>query len=873
MAQASRHWASRAMRVDPDPSLTRPRDRCRGGPSCVRMGACPLRTSLPPPARAHPASARPAPASTARRRRRASRSAPARPRPLRRLDPGRLRRHRAPPGRLAPDGALGLRPPRPRGRGRCRRVHLPLGADPGGGPRPPRNTGRAGRAAGLARAASMGARARRWARPRARRRRPADTRSRRLAARLGAAPALRHRRRRDRRVVQPRRGPALPLARRAATAAGGCGWHSAWPWPSPASSSSSPAGSPSPPCGTPCSPPPPSSSACSSSRHPGRCGSGGTSAASRSAAARATERADIAAHLHDSVLQTLALIQRQSSDAAAVTRLARAQERELRTWLYAGQQGSQESPRRRRHRGGPRGRGPPRRARRPRRHRRPALRAARAALSRAMREALLNAVRHGRPPVTAYVEIGPSGVEAFVRDRGDGLRPRRRAARTGSASASPCSAGWSATVARRGCAAARTAPRSSCACPPRRRPDMTAPSGAAAGDPRPAIRVVLVDDHRMFRTGVRAELTDAMAGAPRSASSSGRPPTSTPPSPSSGVSSPTSSSSTSTCPAAPATAGSTSSAAASGVDPERRPVRFLALSVSDAAEDVIAVIRAGARGYVTKTIGANDLVTAIRRVADGDAVFSPRLAGFVLDAFGAAAGEIAEVDEELDRLSAREREVMRLIARGYQYKEVAKELFISVKTVETHVSSVLRKLQLSSRHELTAWAMGRRLTLEPPGRRQGVCAMEILEHLLVLAHLLGHGRDHRERRLRRPRTAPPRRWSGGPGPAGHRADPGRPRRDGRRPGKPREGGRQARRRGRRRRLRRDRRRQALARAGPSGPSSSPPRAGSPCSTSRSQCSGPAPDHAPPGFLPDVRAPRGPGRLRATGRAPAHPVRG
>ncbi|MGL5927428.1 MAG: response regulator, partial [Dermatophilaceae bacterium] len=110
------------------------------------------------------------------------------------------------------------------------------------------------------------------------------------------------------------------------------------------------------------------------------------------------------------------------------------------------------------------------------------------------------------------------------------------------------------------------------------------------------------------------------------------------------------------------------------------PVRFLALSVSDAAEDVIAVIRAGARGYVTKTIGARDLVVAVRRVADGDAVFSPRLAGFVLDAFGAAAGEVAEVDEELDRLSAREREVMRLIARGYQYKEVAKELFISVKT-------------------------------------------------------------------------------------------------------------------------------------------------------------------------------------------------
>ncbi len=139
------------------------------------------------------------------------------------------------------------------------------------------------------------------------------------------------------------------------------------------------------------------------------------------------------------------------------------------------------------------------------------------------------------------------------------------------------------------------------------------------------------------------------------------------------------------------------------------PVRFLALSVSDAAEDVISVIRAGARGYVTKTITGTDLAAAIRKVAGGDAVFSPRLAGFVLDAFGSAAGEVAQVDDELDRLSAREREVMRLIARGYAYKEVAKELFISVKTVETHVSSVLRKLQLSSRHELTRWAADRRL--------------------------------------------------------------------------------------------------------------------------------------------------------------------
>ncbi|MCA1781474.1 MAG: response regulator transcription factor [Intrasporangiaceae bacterium] len=222
-----------------------------------------------------------------------------------------------------------------------------------------------------------------------------------------------------------------------------------------------------------------------------------------------------------------------------------------------------------------------------------------------------------------------------------------------------------------------------------------------------SVRVVLVDDHHMFRTGVRTEL---LAAAPGLIEFVGE-------------------------------AANVEDAVAvirkeepdvvlldvhlpggtghGGVDvihgclgvetAAGAPVRFLALSVSDAAEDVIAVIRAGARGYVTKTISANDLASAIRRVADGDAVFSPRLAGFVLDAFGVAAGEIAEVDEELDRLSAREREVMRLIARGYQYKEVAKELFISIKTVETHVSSVLRKLQLSSRHELTAWAMGRRL--------------------------------------------------------------------------------------------------------------------------------------------------------------------
>ncbi|MBO3747070.1 response regulator transcription factor [Streptosporangiaceae bacterium NEAU-GS5] len=136
-------------------------------------------------------------------------------------------------------------------------------------------------------------------------------------------------------------------------------------------------------------------------------------------------------------------------------------------------------------------------------------------------------------------------------------------------------------------------------------------------------------------------------------------------------------------------------------------VRFLALSVSDAAEDVIGVIRGGARGYVTKNINGSELTDAILRVADGDAVFSPRLAGFVLDAF--ASTEAPAIDPELDSLTQREREVLRLIARGYAYKEIAKELFISVKTVETHVSSVLRKLQLSNRHELSRWATARRL--------------------------------------------------------------------------------------------------------------------------------------------------------------------
>jgi len=139
------------------------------------------------------------------------------------------------------------------------------------------------------------------------------------------------------------------------------------------------------------------------------------------------------------------------------------------------------------------------------------------------------------------------------------------------------------------------------------------------------------------------------------------------------------------------------------------PPRVLALSVSDAAEDVVAVVRAGARGYVTKSISGPELSDAVRRVASGDAVFSPRLAGFVLDAFNAAGGEVAAADEDLDKLTEREQEVMRLIARGYTYREVGEKLFISIKTVETHVGKVLHKLQLSNRHELAHWAAQRRI--------------------------------------------------------------------------------------------------------------------------------------------------------------------
>ena len=211
-------------------------------------------------------------------------------------------------------------------------------------------------------------------------------------------------------------------------------------------------------------------------------------------------------------------------------------------------------------------------------------------------------------------------------------------------------------------------------------------------------RVVLVDDHGLFRSGVRAELGREVQVVGEADDVQ---------------------------PAIDLIAsvqpdvvlldvhlpGGGGQAVVQAIKPLYPAVRFLALSASDAPEDVIAVIRAGARGYVTKTISTAELADAIRRVAAGDAVFSHRLAGFVLDAFaGAPAAGPPSQDPELDQLTPREREVLRLIARGYTYKEIARELFISVKTVESHVSSVLRKLQLSTRHQLTRWAAERRLT-------------------------------------------------------------------------------------------------------------------------------------------------------------------
>jgi DNA-binding NarL/FixJ family response regulator len=217
-------------------------------------------------------------------------------------------------------------------------------------------------------------------------------------------------------------------------------------------------------------------------------------------------------------------------------------------------------------------------------------------------------------------------------------------------------------------------------------------------------RVVLVDDHALFLAGVRAELGDAVDVVGEAASVADAVPLIKELDPHVvllDVHLPDGS----------------GDAVIAGVAPDRPGVRFLALSVSDAAEDVIAVIRAGARGYITKTISGRELADAVRRVHGGDAVFSPRLAGFVLDAFAgsppAAPAHASERphDPELDQLTPREREVLQHIARGYLYKEIALRLGISAKTVEAHVSAVLRKLQLSTRHELTRWAWER---MDPP---------------------------------------------------------------------------------------------------------------------------------------------------------------
>ena len=246
-------------------------------------------------------------------------------------------------------------------------------------------------------------------------------------------------------------------------------------------------------------------------------------------------------------------------------------------------------------------------------------------------------------------------------------------------------------------------------------------SGGAAGGR--VSRVFLVDDHAVFRSGVRAELggqpsievageagsvAEAVAGIARVQPDVVLLDVHMPDGGGVAVL-------RSVLESAGAGAGDSGGSAGSISGDEAAHVpTFLALSVSDAAEDVIAVIRAGARGYVTKTISGDELADAVRRVAEGDAVFSPRLAGFVLDAFARAApgpeerGEPVH-DPEVDSLTPREKEVLRLLARGYTYKEIAEELFISVKTVETHASNVLRKTQQSNRHALTRWAQSRHL--------------------------------------------------------------------------------------------------------------------------------------------------------------------
>ena len=401
--------------------------------------------------------------------------------------------------------------------------------------------------------------------------------------------------------------------------------------------------------------------------------------AERAERIRSQERSELAAHLHDSVLQTLALVQKRADDPRAVANLARRQERELRAWLDGGRPAPSDSLA-------------------------TSLEAAAAeveethgvpidvvavgdapvdergaALVAAAREALVNAAKFaGGAPVQLYAEVGEQRTEVFVRDRGPGFDPD------------------AVPEDRRGLRESIVGPHGPPRRPRRRALRARRRHRGRAGD-RAMTSVVIVDDHHLFRAGVRAELDGLVEvlGDAATVEEAIRCIVEKEPD---------------------VVLLDVQMPGGGGVEVIRqvavkRPAqRFLALSVSDAAEDVIAIIRAGARGYVTKTISGAELADAVRRVAEGDAVFSPRLAGFVLDAFaGAASLPPAEVDPELDQLSPREREVLRHIARGYLYKEIALRLGISAKTVEAHVSAVLRKLQLSNRHELSRWAVERRL--------------------------------------------------------------------------------------------------------------------------------------------------------------------
>ena len=394
---------------------------------------------------------------------------------------------------------------------------------------------------------------------------------------------------------------------------------------------------------------------------------------------RLEERADVAARVHDSVLQTLALVQRHADDPARVSSLARRQERELRRWLYGSGFGDGTTLE-------------------------DALAEAAADIEElhgvkielasaghvpldadveqlvlAAREAMTNAAKFaGASEISVYAESDASNVSVFIRDRGAGFDR---------ATVPPDRHGLSESIEGRlarvgGQATIRSTPGEGTEI------ELTMPRRLVMR------RVVLVDDHALFRAGVRGELNGVVDIVGEAGSVAEAVPLILELDPEVVL----------LDVHLPDGGGE---AVIAAIALERPGVKFLALSVSDAAEDVIGVIRAGARGYVTKTISRDELVDAIDRIAQGDAVFSPRLAGFVLDAF--RAGEPVGTDAELETLTAREREVLQLIARGYRYKEIAGRLHLSVKTVEAHVSSVLRKLQLSSRHELTRWAHERRL--------------------------------------------------------------------------------------------------------------------------------------------------------------------